>query len=202
MSHTLHCYSVQPDFSNWVGIWRTWNRLWTNPAKLDLLDLAPVLLSLSCCQTIKNCWCRMTPGTPTRPCCASWRNTSLPLKFLLQVVYWCKCVSCSPLLLLIVYITLAVLLLPMTWIQIIMWFVFSGEDLLPGGTQAFSSYPGSIFSGDDFYILSSGLVRTLCTRHDRIEYLNIFKFNNARWSFWFLIYFMCPGYLGNHHRQQ
>ncbi|XP_062273345.1 putative phospholipase B-like 2 [Scomber scombrus] len=30
--------------------------------------------------------------------------------------------------------------------------------LLPGGTQAFSSYPGSIFSGDDFYILSSGLV--------------------------------------------
>ncbi|AWP07016.1 putative RNA-binding protein 19 isoform 3 [Scophthalmus maximus] len=32
------------------------------------------------------------------------------------------------------------------------------NDLLPGGTQAFSSYPGSIFSGDDFYILSSGLV--------------------------------------------
>ncbi|XP_036418379.1 putative phospholipase B-like 2 isoform X2 [Colossoma macropomum] len=30
--------------------------------------------------------------------------------------------------------------------------------LIPGGTQAFSSYPGSIFSGDDFYILSSGLV--------------------------------------------
>ncbi|XP_048841676.1 putative phospholipase B-like 2 [Brienomyrus brachyistius] len=29
---------------------------------------------------------------------------------------------------------------------------------IPGGTQAFSSYPGSIFSGDDFYILSSGLV--------------------------------------------
>uniref|UniRef100_A0A673CQH4 Phospholipase B-like n=1 Tax=Sphaeramia orbicularis TaxID=375764 RepID=A0A673CQH4_9TELE len=29
---------------------------------------------------------------------------------------------------------------------------------LPGGTQAFSSYPGAIFSGDDFYILSSGLV--------------------------------------------
>ncbi|KAG7263408.1 hypothetical protein CRUP_007414, partial [Coryphaenoides rupestris] len=29
---------------------------------------------------------------------------------------------------------------------------------LPGATQAFSSYPGSIFSGDDFYILSSGLV--------------------------------------------
>uniref|UniRef100_A0A0S7G278 Phospholipase B-like n=2 Tax=Poeciliopsis prolifica TaxID=188132 RepID=A0A0S7G278_9TELE len=32
------------------------------------------------------------------------------------------------------------------------------NDSLPGGTQAFSSYPGSIFSGDDFYILSSGLV--------------------------------------------
>ncbi|KAM4616130.1 putative phospholipase B-like 2 [Polymixia lowei] len=32
------------------------------------------------------------------------------------------------------------------------------SDELPGGTQAFSSYPGSIFSGDDFYILSSGLV--------------------------------------------
>uniref|UniRef100_A0AAR2JFJ5 Phospholipase B-like n=1 Tax=Pygocentrus nattereri TaxID=42514 RepID=A0AAR2JFJ5_PYGNA len=32
------------------------------------------------------------------------------------------------------------------------------ESLIPGGTQAFSSYPGSIFSGDDFYILSSGLV--------------------------------------------
>lgn len=30
---------------------------------------------------------------------------------------------------------------------------------LPGRTQAFSSYPGTIFSGDDFYILSSGLVR-------------------------------------------
>ncbi|XP_037536378.1 putative phospholipase B-like 2 [Nematolebias whitei] len=29
---------------------------------------------------------------------------------------------------------------------------------LPGRIQAFSSYPGSIFSGDDFYILSSGLV--------------------------------------------
>ncbi|KAL0979325.1 hypothetical protein UPYG_G00183670 [Umbra pygmaea] len=32
------------------------------------------------------------------------------------------------------------------------------NDLIPGGTQAFSSYPGTIFSGDDFYILSSGLV--------------------------------------------
>ncbi|TNN43272.1 putative phospholipase B-like 2 [Liparis tanakae] len=34
----------------------------------------------------------------------------------------------------------------------------SEERFLPGGTQAFSSYPGAIFSGDDFYILSSGLV--------------------------------------------
>ncbi|XP_017325186.1 putative phospholipase B-like 2 isoform X2 [Ictalurus punctatus] len=32
------------------------------------------------------------------------------------------------------------------------------QTLIPGHTQAFSSYPGSIFSGDDFYILSSGLV--------------------------------------------
>ncbi|KAM3867531.1 putative phospholipase B-like 2 [Diretmus argenteus] len=32
------------------------------------------------------------------------------------------------------------------------------RDQLPGGIQAFSSYPASIFSGDDFYILSSGLV--------------------------------------------
>ncbi|XP_060641422.2 putative phospholipase B-like 2 [Anolis sagrei] len=30
--------------------------------------------------------------------------------------------------------------------------------LVPGYIQAFSSYPGTIFSGDDFYILSSGLV--------------------------------------------
>ncbi|XP_066542740.1 putative phospholipase B-like 2 [Hoplias malabaricus] len=39
-------------------------------------------------------------------------------------------------------------------------FQVSAKDktLIPGGTQAFSSYPGSIFSGDDFYILSSGLV--------------------------------------------
>ncbi|XP_076007165.1 putative phospholipase B-like 2 [Genypterus blacodes] len=34
----------------------------------------------------------------------------------------------------------------------------TGGDVVPGGTQAFSSYPGSIFSGDDFYIMSSGLV--------------------------------------------
>ncbi|KAM5237747.1 putative phospholipase B-like 2 [Ctenodactylus gundi] len=35
-----------------------------------------------------------------------------------------------------------------------------GDDspLVPGHRQVFSSYPGTIFSGDDFYILSSGLV--------------------------------------------
>ncbi|MBN3300033.1 PLBL2 phospholipase, partial [Amia calva] len=33
-----------------------------------------------------------------------------------------------------------------------------GGTPIPGGIQAFSSYPGSIFSGDDFYILGSGLV--------------------------------------------
>lgn len=32
------------------------------------------------------------------------------------------------------------------------------EQPIPGAIQAFSSYPGSIFSGDDFYIISSGLV--------------------------------------------
>ncbi|XP_049619775.1 putative phospholipase B-like 2 [Syngnathus scovelli] len=34
----------------------------------------------------------------------------------------------------------------------------SNNLILPGQIQAFSSYPGSILSGDDFYILSSGLV--------------------------------------------
>ncbi|XP_030074695.1 putative phospholipase B-like 2 [Microcaecilia unicolor] len=33
-----------------------------------------------------------------------------------------------------------------------------GGSPIPGSVQAFSSYPGTIFSGDDFYILSSGLV--------------------------------------------
>ncbi|XP_039188557.1 putative phospholipase B-like 2 [Crotalus tigris] len=33
-----------------------------------------------------------------------------------------------------------------------------GDTTIPGHTQAFSSYPGTIFSGDDFYVLSSGLV--------------------------------------------
>ncbi|KAL7986762.1 hypothetical protein Chor_013045 [Crotalus horridus] len=35
---------------------------------------------------------------------------------------------------------------------------YTGDTTIPGHTQAFSSYPGTIFSGDDFYVLSSGLV--------------------------------------------
>ncbi|KAF6718784.1 putative phospholipase B-like 2, partial [Oryzias melastigma] len=50
----------------------------------------------------------------------------------------------------------------------------SGNDPLPGGTQAFSSYPGAIFSGDDFYILSSGLVTLETT---------IGNSNSALWKF-------------------
>lgn len=61
------------------------------------------------------------------------------------------------------------------FIDVLYFYFFSANDLLPGGTQAFSSYPGSIFSGDDFYILSSGLVRT-CTWHDRIEYYTLIYF--------------------------
>ncbi|XP_067299089.1 putative phospholipase B-like 2 isoform X2 [Pseudorasbora parva] len=34
----------------------------------------------------------------------------------------------------------------------------TGKETIPGKIQVFSSYPGSIFSGDDFYLLSSGLV--------------------------------------------
>uniref|UniRef100_A0A8C9R8V5 Phospholipase B-like n=1 Tax=Scleropages formosus TaxID=113540 RepID=A0A8C9R8V5_SCLFO len=37
-------------------------------------------------------------------------------------------------------------------------FAYRSGAFIPGATQAFSSYPGSLFSGDDFYILSSGLV--------------------------------------------
>ncbi|XP_055775925.1 putative phospholipase B-like 2 isoform X3 [Salvelinus fontinalis] len=48
------------------------------------------------------------------------------------------------------------------------------SDPIPGGTQAFSSYPGPIFSGDDFYILSTGLV-TLETSIDNS--------NPALWKF-------------------
>ena len=31
-------------------------------------------------------------------------------------------------------------------------------DIIPGRKQSFSSYPGSVTSGDDFYMLSSGMV--------------------------------------------
>ncbi|KAM8961143.1 putative phospholipase B-like 2 [Pelodytes ibericus] len=34
----------------------------------------------------------------------------------------------------------------------------NGDHTVPGSVQTFSSYPGTIFSGDDFYLLSSGLV--------------------------------------------
>ncbi|XP_053324923.1 putative phospholipase B-like 2 [Spea bombifrons] len=34
----------------------------------------------------------------------------------------------------------------------------NGGPTVPGWVQTFSSYPGTIFSGDDFYLLSSGLV--------------------------------------------
>ncbi|CAI9568253.1 unnamed protein product, partial [Staurois parvus] len=34
----------------------------------------------------------------------------------------------------------------------------NGGPVVPGSVQTFSSYPGAIFSGDDFYIISSGLV--------------------------------------------
>lgn len=44
--------------------------------------------------------------------------------------------------------------------------VSADQTLIPGHTQAFSSYPGSIFSGDDFYILSSGLVRCFLYLHE------------------------------------
>lgn len=93
--------SFHSGFSNWVEIWRTWSQLWTNPVKLDHLVLARVLLLLSCCQTTRNCWCHMTPGTCTRPCFVSWRNTPSLLKFLLQVALRWKYASFSLLFLLI-----------------------------------------------------------------------------------------------------
>lgn len=34
----------------------------------------------------------------------------------------------------------------------------NGDDLVPGHVMAFSSYPGLVYSGDDFTVLSSGLV--------------------------------------------
>ncbi|KAJ7423706.1 putative phospholipase B-like 2 [Willisornis vidua] len=49
-----------------------------------------------------------------------------------------------------------------------------GKSQIPGSIQVFSSYPGTIFSGDDFYILSSGLVALETT---------IGNNNPARWKY-------------------
>ena len=43
--------------------------------------------------------------------------------------------------------------------QVILTDVFVGE-VIPGRKQSFSSYPGTMTSGDDFYMLSSGMVST------------------------------------------
>uniref|UniRef100_A0A8C0EHG7 Phospholipase B-like n=1 Tax=Bubo bubo TaxID=30461 RepID=A0A8C0EHG7_BUBBB len=43
-------------------------------------------------------------------------------------------------------------------LRIIKKYTLPFRALIPGSIQVFSSYPGTIFSGDDFYILSSGLV--------------------------------------------
>ncbi|XP_023243067.1 putative phospholipase B-like 2 [Centruroides sculpturatus] len=37
-------------------------------------------------------------------------------------------------------------------------YLTKGNKIIPGHTTTFSSYPGCIFSGDDFYVISSGLV--------------------------------------------
>ncbi|XP_033924171.1 putative phospholipase B-like 2 [Melopsittacus undulatus] len=50
----------------------------------------------------------------------------------------------------------------------------AGNLQIPGSIQVFSSYPGTIFSGDDFYILSSGLVALETT---------IGNNNPARWKY-------------------
>ncbi|XP_017686845.1 PREDICTED: putative phospholipase B-like 2 [Lepidothrix coronata] len=49
-----------------------------------------------------------------------------------------------------------------------------GKSQIPGSIQVFSSYPGTIFSADDFYILSSGLVALETT---------IGNNNPARWKY-------------------
>lgn len=67
------------------------------------------------------------------------------------------------------------------WLQHVLS-CFSDNYVLPGRTQAFSSYPGSIFSGDDFYILSSGLVRSLYTWHYITEY-DFFFFKRESWDY-------------------
>jgi hypothetical protein len=36
-----------------------------------------------------------------------------------------------------------------------------GSQYIPGNVMTFSSYPGKIFSGDDFYLISTGLVSSI-----------------------------------------
>jgi len=42
--------------------------------------------------------------------------------------------------------------------EVIIFIIAPGSPVVPGKVMTFSSYPGMIFSGDDFYMLSSGLV--------------------------------------------